>query len=102
MSSGCGHSGLSGLVKKCLGKQLDKSHQLSDWERRPLHKEKIIYAGKEYVLCCIHYKYIVSASECLRSHLAYQMGGCKHHDTGTVFFLSDAHLCYLCSCDHLQ
>ena len=39
-------SGLSALVAKYLGKPLDKSYQLSDWERRPLWKEQIIYAGK--------------------------------------------------------
>jgi len=39
-------SGLSGLVAKHLGKPLDKSYQLSDWERRPLWKEQITYAGE--------------------------------------------------------
>ena len=42
-----GPSGLSALVAKYLGKPLDKSYQLSDWERRPLWKEQVVYAGKK-------------------------------------------------------
>ena len=38
-------SGLSLLVERCLGKPLDKSQQLSDWERRPLRDEQMKYAG---------------------------------------------------------
>jgi hypothetical protein len=38
-------SGLSALAERYLGKPLDKSQQLSDWERRPLHEEQMIYAG---------------------------------------------------------
>ena len=39
--------GLSLLVQRCLGRPLDKSQQLSDWERRPLRREQMIYAGEE-------------------------------------------------------
>ena len=42
-------SGLSWLVKRYLGKALDKSQQLSNWERRPLHPQQIKYAG--IVMC---------------------------------------------------
>lgn len=38
-------SGLSWLVERYLGKPLDKSQQLSNWERRPLHHQQIKYAG---------------------------------------------------------
>ena len=37
--------GLSALVMKYLGKPLDKSQQLSDWEKRPLRVEQVKYAG---------------------------------------------------------
>lgn len=37
--------GLSELVFLCLGKPLDKTYQLSDWERRPLSEEQLIYAA---------------------------------------------------------
>ena len=37
--------GLSALVAKCFGKTLDKSQQLSDWEKRPLYPEQVAYAG---------------------------------------------------------
>ena len=37
--------GLSALVMKCFGKPLDKSQQLSDWERRPLRLDQVKYAG---------------------------------------------------------
>lgn len=38
--------GLSELVFLCLGLPLDKTHQLSDWERRPLSEDQLIYAGR--------------------------------------------------------
>lgn len=37
--------GLSELVFLCLGMPLDKTYQLSDWERRPLSEEQLLYAG---------------------------------------------------------
>ncbi len=43
-------SGLSSLVERYLGKPLDKSNQLSDWEKRPLRIDQIRYAG-ECVFC---------------------------------------------------
>ena len=38
--------GLSELVFLCLGLPLDKTYQLSDWERRPLSEDQLIYAGR--------------------------------------------------------
>lgn len=38
--------GLGGLVTWFLGARLDKRQQLSDWEKRPLREEQVIYAGK--------------------------------------------------------
>lgn len=37
--------GLSELVFLCLGMPLDKTYQLSDWERRPLSEEQLLYAA---------------------------------------------------------
>ena len=39
------HKGLSGLVKLLLGLPLDKKEQFSDWQRRPLRRSQLIYAG---------------------------------------------------------
>ena len=40
-----GPRGLGLLVQECFGRPLDKSQQLSDWERRPLKPEQMYYAG---------------------------------------------------------
>jgi len=45
-SASSGPRGLGLLVKECFGRPLDKSQQLSDWERRPLKREQVYYAGK--------------------------------------------------------
>jgi ribonuclease D len=37
--------GLSELVMLCLGKPLDKTYQVSDWEGRPLLQDQLTYAG---------------------------------------------------------
>ena len=44
--------GLSLLVQRCLGQPLDKTQQLSDWERRPLRREQALYAGERAPCAC--------------------------------------------------
>ncbi|KAJ7417382.1 exonuclease 3'-5' domain containing 3 [Pitangus sulphuratus] len=39
--------GLSLLVQHVLGKPLDKTEQLSNWEKRPLREEQILYAASD-------------------------------------------------------
>ena len=38
--------GLSELVRKCLGRPLDKAEQCSNWNRRPLRPTQLQYAGE--------------------------------------------------------
>ncbi|NWU28871.1 MUT7 Exonuclease, partial [Dyaphorophyia castanea] len=39
--------GLSLLVQHVLGKPLDKTEQLSNWERRPLREQQVLYAASD-------------------------------------------------------
>ncbi|XP_072908201.1 exonuclease mut-7 homolog isoform X2 [Hemitrygon akajei] len=49
LDSDCGQQqkGLSLLVQYVLGKPLDKTQQLSNWEKRPLSRQQIIYAATD-------------------------------------------------------
>jgi len=44
-----GPRGLSLLVQQVLGKPLDKTQQLSNWDRRPLGEGQLVYAGGRHL-----------------------------------------------------
>lgn len=48
---GSAEKGLSLLVQQVLGQPLDKTEQMSNWEKRPLRISQIRYAGESL---CIH------------------------------------------------
>ncbi|CAI8028734.1 Exonuclease mut-7 homolog [Geodia barretti] len=54
------HKGLSQLVHRELGRPLDKSQQISDWEKRPLSIEQLRYAALD-ALCLLQLYPILTA-----------------------------------------
>ncbi|XP_074871617.1 exonuclease mut-7 homolog [Carettochelys insculpta] len=57
--------GLSLLVQHVLGKPLDKTEQLSNWEKRPLREEQILYAASDaYCLLEVYKKLRADPSGC--------------------------------------
>lgn len=47
MALRCESQGLAGLVERYLGEYLDKTNQRSDWGRRPLQPQQIVYARND-------------------------------------------------------
>lgn len=57
--------GLSLLVQHVLGKPLDKTEQMSNWEKRPLREEQILYAG--LLTDCLKVHFSLGGRVCLMS-----------------------------------
>ncbi|XP_069097516.1 exonuclease mut-7 homolog isoform X2 [Pleurodeles waltl] len=66
--------GLSLLVQHVLGKPLDKTQQLSDWEKRPLREEQILYAACDAY--CLLDVYGALCSDPARHGLSINLADC--------------------------
>nr|XP_054100792.1 exonuclease mut-7 homolog isoform X20 [Callithrix jacchus] len=73
MARAGGLRGLSLLVQQVLGTTLDKTQQLSNWDRRPLFEEQLIYAAADaYCLLEVHQ---ALCREPARFHLSGDLAG---------------------------
>ena len=55
MKGGAWSPGLSRICERAFGRPLDKGNQCSNWERRPLRAEQVLYAaGDAVVLARLH------------------------------------------------
>ena len=77
-----GRGGLNALVHKYMGKPLDKSQQISNWERRPLKPEQVKYAGM--VCVCPTWAGIVCMYGVCVPHLGWDSGVCVPTWAGIV------------------
>ncbi|XP_078498216.1 exonuclease mut-7 homolog [Lissotriton helveticus] len=66
--------GLSLLVQHVLGKPVDKTQQLSDWEKRPLREEQILYAACDAY--CLLEVYEALCSDPARHGLSINLADC--------------------------
>ncbi|XP_063506195.1 exonuclease mut-7 homolog isoform X13 [Pongo pygmaeus] len=67
--------GLSLLVQQVLGTALDKTQQLSNWDRRPLCEEQLLYAAADaYCLLEVHQ---ALCREPARFHLSEELAGSR-------------------------
>ncbi|KAM8934347.1 exonuclease mut-7 homolog [Pelodytes ibericus] len=60
--------GLSQLVKELLGKPLDKTEQISNWENRPLRESQILYAAADAYCLLDVYEYLCLNAKQLGIH----------------------------------
>ncbi|XP_055397650.1 exonuclease mut-7 homolog isoform X1 [Bubalus kerabau] len=80
-----GLRGLSLLVQQVLGKPLDKTQQLSNWDRRPLGERQLVYAAADAY--CLLEVYWALCREPARFHLpgalpwSLRLGHSKRHGT---------------------
>lgn len=61
---------LSKLAELCLGQRLNKSDQFSNWEKRPLRENQIVYASLDAY--CLIEIYDVLAIQCERLGIPFQ------------------------------
>jgi uncharacterized protein with PIN domain len=83
--------GLSELVRLCFGKPLNKSEQISNWEKRPLRRSQIDYAALDAYCLIQIFDYIKSRLKNLNIEidLSKCIGKKFKHSTGITIHKSD-------------